>query len=448
MSRGSLRLRFLFVGAAALAATLTVAALGLALLFERHVERRAVAELSARLDQIAAGLDTGPGSGPERVTLVRPPADPRYRQPLSGAYWQLATPAATLRSRSLWDQALAVPPRLPGDPNLRELHMTGPRDEPLLAIERAIRVGPEATAVSATVAMNRAELTAARRAFLGDLAPYLAVIAAALLAAGWALVTIGLRPLADIGGRVAALRSGGAARLGDDFPAEVRPLAAEIDALIEAREGDVVRARARAADLAHALKTPLQALIGEAARVRAAGAGAAAQGIEEVAGAIDRHVQRELARARVAGAARSASADAATAIEGVLAVLKRTPAGRRIAWTVAAEPGLRVRIDLADLTEALGALVENAARHGRSAVRVTAGRRGPVAAIAIRDDGPGVQPEALERMRDRGERLDARFPGHGLGLAIAAEIAEAAGGTLELANAASGLEATLLLPAA
>ena len=132
----------------------------------------------------------------------------------------------------------------------------------------------------------------------------------------------------------------------------------------------------------------------------------------------------------------------------MLSVLKRTPAGRRIAWTVAAEPGLRVRIDLADLTEALGALAENAARHGRSAVRVTAGRRGPIAAIAIRDDGPGVQPEALERMRDRGERLDARFPGHGLGLAIAAEIAEAAGGTLELANAASGLEATLLLPAA
>ena len=58
-----------------------------------------------------------------------------------------------------------------------------------------------------------------------------------------------------------------------------------------------MRARARAGDLAHALKTPLQALIGEAARLRAAGAGAAAQGIEEIAGAIDRHVQRELARA-------------------------------------------------------------------------------------------------------------------------------------------------------
>ena len=83
VSRRSLRLRLLFVGAAALAATLTVAALGLALLFERHVERRAVAELSARLDQIAAGLDTGPGSGPERVTCGPPPI-PAIGQPAVG----------------------------------------------------------------------------------------------------------------------------------------------------------------------------------------------------------------------------------------------------------------------------------------------------------------------------------------------------------------------------
>ena len=444
MSRGSLRLRLLLAGGVGLAAAIAIAAFGLALLFERHVERRAVVELSARLDQLAAGLDIGP----EGVTLPSLSADPLYRRPLSGAYWQVSTPTATLRSRSLWDEALDVPPRSSGDPNLRVLRLTGPRGEHLLAIERALRVGSEPTTLSVTVAMDRAELTQARRDFFGDLAPFLALIAAALLAAGWAQVTVGLRPLADIGARVAALRSGGTARLGEDFPSEVRPLAAEIDALIAAREADVVRARARAGDLAHALKTPLQALVGEAARLRAAGADAAAQGIEDVAGAIDRHVQRELARARVAGQARAAAADPGAAINGVLSVLKRTPEGRRVAWTVTAEPGLRVRIDLADLTEALGALAENAARHARSEVVVTAGRRDGLAAITIRDDGEGAPPEALERMRARGERLDAGFPGQGLGLAIAADIAEAAGGALDLADGGPGLVATLLLPQA
>lgn len=443
MSRGSLRLRFFLAGAAAVAATLAIAALGLALLFERHVERRAVVELSARLDQLAVGLR----AGPDGIALTQPPQDPRFDRPLSGLYWQLATPTVTLRSRSLWDQALAPPPRTAADANLRELRLTGPRGEPLLAIERELTLGPERTHVDALVAMDRGELKAARQDFLGDLAPYLAMIAAALLAAGWAQITIGLRPLAHVGERVAALSSGEATRLGADFPAEVRPLAAEIDALIEAREADVVSARARAGDLAHGLKTPLQALIGEAARLRGAGSEAAAQGIEDIARAMDRHIQRELARARVAGV-HAASADPAAAISGVLSVLRRTPEGRRVTWEVKTDPTLRARIDSSDLTEALGALAENAARHARARVTLIARRQGALAALSVRDDGPGAPPDALERMRARGERLDARFPGQGLGLAIAAEIAEAAGGSLDLANADPGLEATLLLPAA
>ena len=444
MNRASLRLRFLLVGAVALAATLTIAAVGLALLFERHVERRAVAELSTRLDQIAAGLQGGPAG----LTLEQSPADPLYRQPLSGAYWQLDTPGAVLRSRSLWDYKLELPARQADDPNLRQLRLTGPRGENLLAIERALRVGPDRSAVSATVAMDRAELAAARSAFLGDLVPFLAVIALALLAAGWALVTIGLRPLADIGARVASLRTGGAARLGGDFPAEVRPLAAEIDALIDAREADVVRARTRAGDLAHALKTPLQALVGEATRLRLAGSGAAAQGIEDVASAIDRHVQRELARARIAGSAGAASADPATALAGVVSVLKRTPDGRRVRWIVTVEPGLRARIDTTDLIEALGALAENAARHARSAVSLCVERCNDMAAFVVRDDGEGVETEDLKRMAARGEKLDASYSGQGLGLAIAGDVAEAAGGSLTLADGEPGLKATLLLPAA
>lgn len=444
MRSRSLRLRFLTVGVAALVATLTVAVFGLAFLFERHVERRAIAELSARLDEIAASLRTDDGE----VRLDRLPTDPRYARPLSGAYWQVATPSRVLRSRSLWDHALELPPRGADAANLRVVRATGPRGESLLAVERALRVGPQPTGVSAVVAMDRAELMAARTAFVRDLTPYLALIAVVLVSAGWALVMIGLRPLADVGARVAALRSGGAARLGGGFPAEVQPLAAEIDALIDAREADIARARTRAGDLAHVLKTPLQALLGEAARLRAAGGDAAAAGIEDIAGVIDRHVQRELARARVATPGRAVSARPAEAIEGVLAVVRRTPAGRRVDWSVVAEPELRVRIDPTDLTEALGALVENAARHARGRVGIVAARRGAFADIVVRDDGAGVGQAELDRIRSRGARLDARFAGHGLGLAIADEIAAAAGGSLALANAAPGLEATLSLPLA
>jgi hypothetical protein len=58
--RSSIRLRLLAAGAAAVLDSLALAAVGLAYLFERHVERLAYLELSGDLDQLAAGLEEGP----------------------------------------------------------------------------------------------------------------------------------------------------------------------------------------------------------------------------------------------------------------------------------------------------------------------------------------------------------------------------------------------------
>jgi signal transduction histidine kinase len=132
----------------------------------------------------------------------------------------------------------------------------------------------------------------------------------------------------------------------------------------------------------------------------------------------------------------------------VVDVLRRTPDGARVSWDVTAPPDLRARVDPADLTEALGALLENAARHAATRVAVRVARRGGWVDVEVRDDGPGAPAARLAAMRLRGVRYDAGAPGDGLGLAIAGEIAEAAGGALRLENADPGLAATLELPAA
>lgn len=442
MSLSSLRLRLLAAGTAAVLVSLAVAALGLGLLFERHVRRLAIAELSFDLDQLAAALARGPGG---TVVLRRTPTDPRFDQPLSGRYWQVETEGAVHRSRSLWDGQLALPPP-PPDGSPREIEVVGPHSTTLLVQQRALRLGTRTA--RAAVAIDLSELRAASRSFMGDAVPYFLLLAAVLIAAGWVQVTVGLRPLARVGSRVAEVRSGAAPRLGQDFPDEVQPLAAEVDALIAAREEETARARARAADLAHGLKTPLQALVGEADRLRAAGAAPAADGLDEIASAMGRHIDRELARARIALASPGVACDPALVATRLLGVLRRTGAGERLAWQTEFAPGLRLRIDADDLTEALGAVLENAARHARSAVTVTAAAATPPgrAAILIRDDGPGIPEEYLETLTERGLRLDqADFApgGTGLGLAIAREITEAAGGTLSLHNRNPGLEVRL-----
>ncbi|MEQ8940296.1 MAG: HAMP domain-containing sensor histidine kinase, partial [Roseitalea porphyridii] len=258
---------------------------------------------------------------------------------------------------------------------------------------------------------------------------------------------VGLRPMRRVGARVAAIRSGRADRIGEDWPAEVRPLAAELDGLLAAREADIVRARARAGDLAHGLKTPLQALMGEAGRLSQAGDAAHARSIEAIARAMQRHVDRELARTRVAAEAAASRCDAAEVGRRVVEVARRTATGEGLSWHVDAGPQVPMAaIDAADLAEALGALVENAARHARDRVDLVVAHADGAVSVAVRDDGPGIAPDLLKKVTARGMRLDET--GTGLGLAIAADIAEAAGGRLTLANRPQGLEARLVLPAA
>lgn len=445
MSRLSLRTRLVLAGAVAVVVSLGLAAAGLAALFGAHVERRAMAELAVQLDQVVAGLER---DGTGRLVLARAPADPRFAQPLGGLYWQIEGPESLLRSRSLWDAALELPPDELDVGAVHAHHLPGPGRKTLLVLERSVtlpaRLG--GTRVRAAVAMDAAELDAAGTAFLSELAPYLGVLAAALIAAGWAQVTYGLRPLSMIGARVAAVRSGRSRRLGADFPAEVLPLAAELDALIEAREQDVERARARAADLAHGLKTPLQALLGEADRLGRNGDRAAAASLEDLARTMQRRVDRELARTRVAMAHARARSDVAEIARSIVSVVQRTPAGAVLDWRLEVPEGLQAAIDTVDLAEALGALVENAARYAATGVKVSASRVGDVVRVSVEDDGPGLPADRIDALVQRGASLDESSSQTGLGLAIARELVEAAGGSLELGSGSRGLVASLSLP--
>ena len=350
------------------------------------------------------------------------------------------------RSRSLWDATLDLPADTLGCGAAHVHRLPGPQDAPLLVLERSVtlpsRLGGDTARIA--VAMDAAEIDSARRAFMADLAPYLALLGLVLTGAGWAQLWVGLRPLASLGARIAALRAGRAERMGEHWPVELRPVAEEIDGLLTARETETARAHARAADLAHGLKTPLQALMGEAARLRAAGADGQAAGIEETARAMRRTVDRELARARTATRVDTVYCDAAEVAAGLISVLRRTPDGAQLDWSQEIPAGHHVALDAADLSEALGALTENAARHAASRVVLRARSQGALLLIDIIDDGPGIPAPQRRAVIARHGRAD--ISGSGLGLSIAAEMAHAAGGWLDLGDAAPGLAATLALP--
>jgi len=87
-------------------------------------------------------------------------------------------------------------------------------------------------------------------------------------------------------------------------------------------------------------------------------------------------------------------------------------------------------------------LIINAATHGvRARLSVTNGHD-DMARIVIEDDGPGIPPKMMDQVFEPFFRADpARrqdIPGAGLGLTIANEIVQRAGGRISIANGPGG----------
>jgi signal transduction histidine kinase len=446
MTFDSLRLRLLLAGAVSTVLALLLAAYVLTVLFERHVERRIDQELNLYLDQLTAQIEPSPSGA---LALARQPADPRFEKPLSGLYWQIIQEPTgnVLRSRSLWDFELQLPAEMI-DNAVHHHRVGGPERAQLYLLQRRVelpsRLGGGTARIA--VALDTAEVKGAVGQFASDLMPLFAIIGGLLIAAAWFQVSVGLSPLATVRSRLAAIRSGDSRRLGSKFPSEIRPMAQEIDELLDARDQELARARTRAADLAHGLRTPLQVIHAEIERLRENGQAALASNLRTATETMQRNVERELARVRLAGPMKDASADIGTAIDQVLRVIQRTPDGQRLDWLIAVPKDVAARIDRDDLSEAVGNLLENAARHARHAVSITCGREGKYIAFSVTDDGAGIPEDRRAEALARGGRLDERGPGSGLGLAIVTDIVESWGGTLTLAGADPGLRAIIKLP--
>lgn len=447
----SLRLRLAAGGIVAILLALTVAGAGLTVLFERHVTRTIADDLDVYLKQLIAGIDV---DAQGQLVVNRPPADPRFADPLSGLYWQVSDDRGRLlRSRSLWDARLGLPADEPPPGDVHHHEIVGPARARLLAAERRVllTVSDRRVPVRVAVAADLARVAAAASAFAKDLTAALGLLALVLAAATSIQVGLGLRPLDTLRRGVAEIRTGRRRHLPADVPVEVRPLVEEVNGLIDAQEREIERSRSRAADLAHGLKTPLAALAADAARLRERGEGAIAQDIEAVGDAMSRHVDRELALVRVRGMARERAGQStalAPLIDSLIATLARTPAGQQVHFEPRIGGEVEVPLDRTDLAEVLGNLLENAARHAAGHVRISA-NAATVPSITVEDDGAGIASAHLARVLARGERLDERGEGAGLGLAIVQDVLGAYGWRLDLAKSElGGLRATIAPDAA
>lgn len=369
-----------------------------------------------------------------------------------GWRWRIVGPDGAIGSADFPDLAVGRPgPPPPGGPEAeppgaderRLRSLDGARHDGAGIHARKLNIQTERGTVTLTAAAPRDVVSRPIRAALTPLLATLAVLATMLMTAALVQLHVGLRPVRRLRDQVAAIRSGAREQVDEEQTTELRPLALELNALTKDNARTLAAARQSAANLAHALKTPVATL--------ALGLRGQPINIAQVE-RIDGIIRHHLGRARAEAVDRRSSTVLAPAIADLIGTVRLMHVGRTLTIDARVNPDLAVAVDLHDTQELIGNLLDNAASHARAFVRVEAVRdltdRRRIL-ITITDDGDGIPESERARIVLPGVRLDEHGDGHGFGLAIVSELAGLYGGRLTLgAGSDGGLAATLSLPAA
>jgi signal transduction histidine kinase len=447
-------LAFRLIAAAAVWTVLALVAGGLILsnAFRVSVEGDFDSELQASMDSLVAAAGYDPSGA---IQLEPRYLSARFQRAYSGDYWQIvpAGGGKPMISHSLLDHTIKFGDSQAAAGGLVWGHADGPDQQHLRVLSRRIEfpvtdtASPnDSRAYVLFVASDMSEVDRRISEFNGTLIWSFVVLGLGLVAAVFIQVRVGLLPLRNVTDALQRIRSGSARRLEGSFPAEIEPLAGELNSLIEHSAEVVGRARSYVSNLAHFLKTPLTVLSSEAA----ANPGPLADAVSRQVTSMRRQVDHYLARARAAGAldVLGNRTPVAPVLQDLARVLRRIHTEGNVVIEVHCPPALAFRGERQDLEEMAGNLIDNACKWCRGTVRVTADPAGAMFRLRVEDNGPGLTPDERQQVGARGERLDESVPGSGLGLAIVRDIAKLYGGSVELeASSLGGLEARLTLPA-
>jgi signal transduction histidine kinase len=440
MKQPSLSLRLLV--AAAVSTTLAVVFTWFVIskLFEQIFQERLVSELSIELDQLTDTVTLDPDGN----ISIKEMADLRYAEVFSGLYWQIQSPEKILLvSRSLWDQNLKL------EYAQRRGEKTGTTTDlpvgSVLALSWTVDIDDTVfpDGIMLTIATDLGQVDEMVSRFQRDIAMWMALLTATLILASWFQVRVGLRPLEAVRSEISKLRKDYRSRLPRSFPKEIVPLVDEVNQLLDSQEKSIDNARNRAANLAHGLKTPLTVIEALADETRTGTKSDAAKHIAEQIKAMNAFVDRELVKSRHEPGQRLES-NLAPIARRMIAAVGRLPADQPINWEVRIPEKMTMPVGEYDLTEILGNLLDNARKHARSRVTLSACDEGYRSWLSISDDGDGVPDEKLKTILKRGTRIAGKWEGYGLGLAIVEDLAKANGCSVSIDNNADGgLEVTL-----
>lgn len=446
MLRGSIAIRLFWYSLCWLIVALAVTAFLLTDLYSRALDNTLQDTLEFHLESLVGVALTGTDGRIPSSSI----ADPRFARPASGWYWEIREGDGDVigYSSSLIGSALPVPEGQLEAGDQRTEVQKDVFGTNIRMFERRITLDGDDLII--TVTGNLDENYQLVDSFRGQTLIVLGAVAAMMAIMSGIVARFALRPIGRLRRAVEKVREGETERVEGVYPAEIAPLADEVNELLRSNIQIIERARSQVGNLAHGLKTPLAVMRNEAAGSRTGLARIVLTEAEKMNGLVALYLDRARLAARTAVVGRKSDARAVT--ERLVRVMTKLNPGRNIAFDAATTPDIWFRGEESDFEEMAGNLIDNACKWARSEIRV---RLEPLAdaerklVLSVDDDGPGLGEEEIARVQKRGVRLDERTPGSGLGLDIVKELVDVYGGTLHMGRSRlGGLNAKLILPAA
>lgn len=240
-----------------------------------------------------------------------------------------------------------------------------------------------------------------------------------------------MRPLQRLDKEIKAIESGKKERLSHSYPIELQAITEDLNLLLESQRRQKERYRASLSDLAHALKTPLAVLKSSPL--------ANDSDAQEQLDKINSMIEHQLKRAATGGTDTwKKKTTIAPILDSILNAMKKVYHQKVIEFQAECPKDLKFLGDKTDLMEILGNLIDNACKACDSLVQVNVSSNNKTLKIEITDDGPGIEPSARKKLLQRGTRLDTYEAGHGVGLAIVADLVSDYQGIIKIDSAPIG----------
>lgn len=275
---------------------------------------------------------------------------------------------------------------------------------------------------------------------LARLHKWIAVISAAILA-GLLLLNLvavnrALLPFSRLARQLVELQQGKRSRLEIETVSELDAPIQQLNTFLDDQERRQQRSRESLANLSHAIRAPLTAVIQSLRSRRALNAERRTRLLERLHD-IDEKLGAELRRSRIAGPGAGQQSMSMADVNSLLDMFTSLYPGVMFALDTRAETtATRWPMERQDGMEMLGIVLDNAGKWARQRVELTLCDQPP--GLGIEDDGPGVPDELLGQLGQRGWRLDEQRHGHGLGLSILAQLMERYEGQVRYTRASLG----------